>query len=231
MIITETVTLARDDDQRFDATVARPTQSRGTGLVVLHDMYGANPVFHDLAESYAARGFCTLLPDLFWRSEPSGALPYDTASDTAWRRERDFGHDRATDDLRIATDWLRASPHCTGKVAVLGFCFSGRLAFLTAARLRIDAAIAFYGLGIARHLGEIANLACPVQLHYGLNDEHVPGDEIDAVAAAAAGNENVEVHLYPGAGHSFFNPVRPTFDASAAELAGRRIDAFLGCLT
>src|SRR5471030_946578 len=191
MIITETVTLASDGERRFAAALARPMQSRGAGLVVLHDMYGANPVFHDLAESYAARGYCTLLPDLFWRSEPSGALPYDIESETAWRRERGFDLDRATDDLRVATDWLRASPHCTGKVAVLGFCFSGRLAFLAAARLRIDAAIAFYGLGISRHLDEIAGIACPVQLHYGLNEEHVPGEEIAAVAAAAAGSDNI----------------------------------------
>jgi carboxymethylenebutenolidase len=230
MIITETVTLARDDARRFEATLARPARGRGTALVVLHDMYGANPVFHDLAASFAGRGHSTLLPDLFWRSEPSGALPYDTAADAAWQRERDFDLDRATDDLRVATDWLRASPHCTGKVAVLGFCFSGRLAFLAASRLRIDAAIAFYGLGISRHLDTIAGLACPVQLHYGLNDAHVPAEEIAAVATAAAASDRIEIHRYPGAGHSFFNRVRPTFDTAAAELAARRIDALLARL-
>jgi carboxymethylenebutenolidase len=230
MIITETVMLAEDDGRRFAAILARPAQSRGTGLVLLHDMYGANPVFHELAASFAARGYATLLPDLFWRSEPSGALPYDVESEAAWRRERNFDHDRATDDLRVATDWLRVSPHCTGKVAVLGFCFSGRLAFLAAARLPIDAAIGFYGLGISRHLDAIAGLACPVQLHYGLNDEHVPREEIDAVSAAAAANDKIEIHRYPDAGHSFFNRVRPSFDAAASDLAARRIDAFLARL-
>ena len=48
-------------------------------------------------------------------------------------------------------------------------------------------------------------MAVPLQLHYGLNDEHIPKSEIDAVAAAAAGNAKIEIQLYPGAGHGFFN--------------------------
>ena len=43
-------------------------------------------------------------------------------------------------------------------------------------------------------------MAVPLQLHYGLNDEHIPKSEIDTVAAAAAGNANIEIQLYPGAG-------------------------------
>jgi dienelactone hydrolase len=35
------------------------------------------------------------------------------------------------------------------------------------------------------------------------------------------------VFLYAEAGHSFANPVRPTYDAAAAKLAGERIEAML----
>ena len=67
----------------------------------------------------------------------------------------------------------------------------------------------------------------PLQLHYGLKDQHIPRQEIDAVAAGVRGRPNVEVFLYPEAGHSFANPVRPTYDAAAAKLAGERIEAML----
>ena len=73
-------------------------------------------------------------------------------------------------------------------------------------------AASLYGLGISQHLGEIGNARGPVQLHYGLKDQHIPRQEIDAVAAGVRGRPNVEVFLYPEAGHSFANPVRPTYD-------------------
>ncbi|MGH7088953.1 MAG: dienelactone hydrolase family protein, partial [Stellaceae bacterium] len=77
------------------------------------------------------------------------------------------------------------------------------------------------------HADEAQHIACPVALHYGLADEHVPRAEIDRVAAIAAVQPKIALHLYEGAGHSFFNPVRPMFDPAAAALARQRIDALL----
>ncbi len=37
----------------------------------------------------------------------------------------------------------------------------------------------------------------------------------------------VEMFLYPQAGHSFANPVRPTYDAAATQLAEARIERML----
>jgi len=93
--------------------------------------------------------------------------------------------------------------------------------------LLIVAAAALYGLGISQHLAETAKVKCPLQLHYGLKDQHVPQAEVDAVAACVRGRGNVEVLTYPEAGHSFANPVRPTYDPAAAKLANERVDAML----
>jgi carboxymethylenebutenolidase len=106
----------------------------------------------------------------------------------------------------------------------------GRTAFLAAARAGVDAAVALYALGIAKHLDEMAKVTCPLQLHYGLSDEHIPRSEIDAVAAAARSNRNVEVHLYPGAGHGFFTAGRPAYDADAVAKATAQIERLLGPL-
>ena len=92
-----------------------------------------------------------------------------------------------------------------------------------------DAAVAFYALGISKHLADLPRIACPMQLHYGTKDEHVPAAEVDAVSAAVRGRGNVAVHLYD-AGHSFFNPVRPTYDPLAVKLAQQRVDALIASL-
>jgi carboxymethylenebutenolidase len=106
----------------------------------------------------------------------------------------------------------------------------GRTAFLAAARAGVDAAVALYALGIAKHLDEIARLNCPVQLHYGLNDEHIPRSEIDIVDAASKANGRIEVHLHPGAGHGFFTKGRPGYDAEAVARANAEIARLLAPL-
>src|SRR5262249_49448101 len=148
-------------------------------------------------DDYAARGWCALVPNMFWRSAFTGIVGFDEA-DKAWQRLNAFDWARAVDDARTAAQWLRASPHCTGKIAAIGFCMGGRTAFLAGVHAGVDAAVSLYALGIAKHLPELAAIGCPTQLHYGLNDQHIPKSEIDAVADAAKRNRNVEVHLYAG---------------------------------
>jgi carboxymethylenebutenolidase len=231
MIETKTIILARDGERTFDGYTAAPASGRGTGILILSEMFGVNGPMRKLAASYAERGYSTLVPNVFWRSEPSVALDYEGPErETAWQRLRTFDFDVTAADIGMAVTALRGLPSCTGKVAAIGFCMGGRLAYLAAARAGVDAAISFYALGISHHLDEMAGIACPVQLHYGASDEHVPTAEIEAVGAAARANSKVEMLLYPGVGHSFFNEVRPTYDGAAAALAGQRMTQLIDSL-
>jgi len=229
LIHTEHPILATEGARRFDGYRARPQAGRGAGLVIFTEMWGVAPSKTEMADDYARRGFCALVPNMFWRSEFTGVVPFDQA-DKAWQRLKAFDWQRAVDDARTAVQSLRASPHCTGKVAAIGFCMGGRSAFLAGAHAGVDAAISLYALGIARHLDELRQVAVPVQLHYGLNDEHIPKAEIDAVAEAAKGNRNVEVYRYPGAGHGFFTAGRPAHNPTAVVEATARIDQLLAKL-
>lgn len=228
MTATTTLTLANDGGRTFDAYLARPAAARAPCVMVLHDMFGLNAPIRAVADRYAAQGFAALAPNLFWRSTIPRALSYDADQHpTAWERLKAIDLDVATADMAIAVRWLRGQGFSSGKVAAVGFCGGGRWAYLAAARCGVDAAAALYGLGISEHLGEVAGVKCPLQLHYGLKDQHIPQTEIDAVAASVRGRAGIEVLLYPEAGHSFANPVRPTFDPGAAGLANERIDAML----
>jgi len=183
-----------------------------------------------MAEDYARRGWCAYAPNMFWRSEFTGVMPFEEA-DQAWRRLNAFDWQRAADDARVAVQWLRTQAFSSGKVAAIGFCMGGRTAFLAAARGNVDAGISLYALGIAKHLDELPTITIPLQLHYGLNDEHIPKSEVDAVIAAAKGNRNVEVYLYPGAEHGFFTKGRPAFNAEAVAAASVHIERLLSTLT
>ncbi|HUK59904.1 MAG TPA: dienelactone hydrolase family protein [Stellaceae bacterium] len=224
------ITLAEDGQRRLAAYEARPAaRAGGAAILLFHDMFGLGAPFRELAERYADDGHHVLAPNLFWRSDPDGVLPYDGGHERGWTRLQSFDFDRATADVRVALAVLRERSGGR-KVAAIGFCFSGVVSFLAAARTDVDAAAAFYALGISRYVSEAARIACPVQLHYGLADDSVPMTEIDAVAAALQSHPRIERYLYPGVGHSFFNPVRPMYDPDASALAGARVAAMLGRL-
>jgi carboxymethylenebutenolidase len=230
-IATATVEIAIEGGRRFEGHLARLSDGVGAAVVVLSEMFGVNEPMKTVAESFARRGYAALVPNLFWRSEITRALDYDGPEhQLAWARLKTFDLDAGARDVQMAIDWLRAQPFCSGKVAAVGFCGGGRIAFLAAARTTVDAAASLYGLGIAEHLNEIGNITRPLQIHYGLTDRHIPQAEIDAVAAAAEGHGQAKLFLYPQAGHSFFNPVRPTYDPMAAKLAAARIDAMLAAM-
>ena len=67
-------------------------------------------------------------------------------------------------------------PECTGKAAAMGFCLGGKLAYLTATRHDVDAAVSFYGVGIEEALGESGGIACPLLMHFAGEDSFVPQD-------------------------------------------------------
>jgi carboxymethylenebutenolidase len=231
IVTSQMLTLAKENGRPFDAYLSRPPTGRAPGVLVLHDMFGLNEPIRAIADRYAERGYAALVPNLFWRSQTARALSYDDDQHPlAWARLQAIDLDAVSDDLTTAVGWLRAQPFATGKVGALGFCGGGRWAYLAAARCGVDAAAALYGLGISEHLDELDRVKCPLQLHYGLQDQHVPRREIDAVAEGVAGHAAVEVFRYPDAGHSFANPVRPTYNAAAAELAHQRIEAMLAAM-
>ena len=229
MVTTQTIALAQDGSRHFDAYLARPEQGHAPSIMIFTEMFGTGQHNRDMAEDYAQRGFNALIPNLFWRSTNPGELAFAGPDrDAAWARLAALDVDAAGRDIATAVQWLRAQPFANGKVFALGFCAGGRMAFVAAARADVDAAVSFYGMGIAKHDAEFAGVTCPVQLHYGLNDPHIPRLEIDAVTRAAAQRPNVEIFLYAEAGHSFFNPIRPGYHAASAKLAGERLDALIG---
>jgi carboxymethylenebutenolidase len=96
---------------------------------------------------------------MFWRSEFTGVVPFDQA-DKAWQRLQAFDFDKSADDCRTAVQWLRASPHCNGKIAAIGFCMGGRIAFLARRGPASMPPSGLYALGIAKHLDEVRSMAC-----------------------------------------------------------------------
>jgi carboxymethylenebutenolidase len=218
-----TVKIAASDGGTFEGYLALPGSGSGPGLILAQEIFGINRHMREIADLYAEEGYVVLAPDLFWRLAAGVELGYEGVDlDAAFSFHERFGIDQGVHDINDAIRTLRARPECDGKVAVLGFGLGGRLAYLAAARLKVDAAVSYYGMELERHLDEARAVHCPILFHFGEQDGYTPTPVREAVAGAFAGRKNTPVYVYPGADHGFNNPSRSSFNKSAATLAASR---------
>jgi dienelactone hydrolase len=115
----------------------------------------------------------------------------------------------------------------TDKVAVAGYGFGGRYAYLAVTRLGADAGAVFYGADIGRHLDEAALAKKALTFHFGDADERVPFEEVRAIKGALEGFATTEIYRYPGVRHGFALVGDPNYDEAAALAAERRVFAIL----
>ncbi len=213
----------------FCGYLSTPPSGRGPGLLVFHAIFGVNRVVREVADSYAAKGYVALCPDLFWRQAPGVQLNEQVEAD--WVRGMalftQFDAGAVLDDLTLSLKSLRALPECDGRAACVGYCFGGRMAYFMSARNDVDAAVSYYGTAIENHLDLAPDISLPLMLHLAENDRFVAKGAQDGIAAAVEGNPNVVIHTYPGVDHAFARIGAPSYHAPSAELANRRTDEFL----
>lgn len=216
----QTIDIRADDGKRFTGYLAVPAKGSGPGIVLLQEIFGVNAVIRAAADLFAEEGYVVLAPDLFWRMQPNVQLGFDDQSrQQAMSYYSKFNIDQAVADIGAALAALKARPECTGKLAALGFCLGGLLAYLAAARLPVDAAVGFYGVRIDEYLGEANKVQCPLLLHFGEQDHLNPPEKVQKVRAAFAGKDNVSIVVHPGVDHAFYLVGRSSYDKRAAGLA------------
>lgn len=212
----------------FKALLATPPTGRGPGIVLLQEIFGVNAHIQAVAEQYAADGYTVLAPDVFWRQQPGVQLGYDAADfqrGIELMRAADFG--QVVPDLVAATAVLRGLPECSGRVAALGYCMGGNLAYRLAAAQAVDAAVCYYGGGIQNALELAPKITAPILFHFADQDGFIPQSAVDAVSAAFGARANAMVERYRGVDHGFNCWARGSYDQTAAALARGRTLAFL----
>ena len=115
----------------------------------------------------------------------------------------------------------------TGKVALLGYCLGGLMAFLTAARYEVDAAVAYHCSETEKYLAEVSGLQAPLLMHLAEEDEFISKAAQVEIKAALASKANATVYSYPGQRHGFSRHNGAHYDAATAALANARTREFL----
>jgi carboxymethylenebutenolidase len=221
-------TLTAEDGHQLKAYVATPATPPIAALVIVQEIFGVNQSIRDVADSYAADGFLAVAPAIFDRFERDLELGYGPEDmKKAFSLYPQLDPDVTLLDIAAAYHYAAET---SGKgTGVLGFCYGGLVAWLSATRgetykMQPGCVVGYYPGGI----GEVATEepVCPVLLHFGGADSHIGKDQVEAVQAAHSADE-VEIHLYPGVEHAFANHARSPYNPEAAALARQRSLAFL----
>ena len=220
----KTLDITAADGGAFTGYMSVPESGSGPGLILGQEIFGVNAWLRGTADRFAGMGFTALAPDLFWRISPGTDLTPNNEADwpKALALNEQFDVDQSIDDIGASIAALAATPECQGKIGFVGFCLGGLLAYLTAARQDVAAAVGFYGVAIETKLNEADKVSCPLMLHFGTEDQYSPPEVIEQVTTAFKGRSDVEIYAYEGANHGFFNEGRPAYDAAASTTALER---------
>src|ERR1700678_2983757 len=175
-------------DGSFGAYVARPKTPPAPAVVVLQELFGVNADIRATCDELAEQGFIAIAPDLFWRQEPDVEL--DVRSEADWQHglrlygayDRDAGARDIAQTIRTAVKL----PESTGRVALQGYCLGALMAFITAARHEVDAAVAYHGGDTEKYLAEVGSLRAPLLMHLGEEDEFISKTAQAEIKAALA---------------------------------------------
>ncbi len=207
-------------------------------VIVLQEIFGVNREVRRIAELVAGDGHVALAINYYHRTHPSLNEPY-TPDGFKKGREAASAVRRANllADLEASIAWLDAQPFVErGRIATMGFCFGGSVAFLSATLHGIRAAVSFYGGQIAGNfpdgepgpLADVTAVRAPLLLFFGGKDEHISQDEVARIdAELKAHDKSYEIVTYPEAGHGFFRESSSDMDRADVADAWGRTKAFL----
>jgi carboxymethylenebutenolidase len=214
----EMTTLMARDGHEFNAWLAPASGTPRGAIVVAQEVFGVNRHIRRIVDEFAADGYLTIAPCLFDRIRRGIELGYSEKELQEGRGYRlQIPREKTMLDLTACINVVKHS----GRVAVVGYCWGGTLAYLAARELPIVCAVSYYGGQIKDYLDSAPRR--PVMYHFGERDPHIPMSDVEKIRAA---DPDGIFHLYP-ADHGFNCEERGTFDADSARLARERTLAFL----
>lgn len=206
--------------------LAVPEAGVGPGLIVIQEWWGLVDHIRDVCDRFAAEGFVALAPDLY-HGETT------TEPDEAGKLMMALNLDQAVADMSGAIKYLQESPSTTSdELGVTGFCMGGGLALVLAAArpAAFAACVPWYGLIPWEHATpDWSTVQAKVRGNFAADDGFFGPDKARQLEAdMRAAGVDVEITIWPGVDHAFFNDTRPeVHDPEVSAQAWDKTVAFL----
>jgi carboxymethylenebutenolidase len=209
------------------------------GVVLYTDIFQITESTLRTSRRLAASGFVVCVPEIYPHGELAGvALEFDDAGKQAGLAGAAATSTAQFDADRVAVlDFLAGRPEVTSLHAT-GFCLGGHLAFRAAFDPRVASTVCFYPTGLhdgslgadtADSLPRAADVHGRLMIVFGSQDPHVPAAaRLDILTRLhAAGQEDLELHVYAGGEHAFMRDIGARHDPELTDLALTEAVSFL----
>jgi carboxymethylenebutenolidase len=184
-------------------------------VILMHERYGLVQHTRDQAVRCARDGYAVLAPNFFFRHP-------DQATLNAGNSRYDLTDPESVELIKAALATLVKYPSADlSKVAVAGYCQTGRHPLIFAAEVPISGAVVWYGAASKREWevnklqpkpleAVIAALPCPVFAAFGEADHIISIEDVLRFRnALEAGKKSYDIHIYKGAPHGWLNDTMP----------------------
>lgn len=213
----------------IDVSLHLPGEGHGPwpGVIMLSDILGVRPVFHEMADQLAAAGYAVLLPNVYWRlgRAPVIDLTQDATDPAVQQRLLEF---KATltvpimhaDGLAMIATMQGRKEVAEGPVGLVGYCMGGPYVIhvADAAGEHVAAGAIYHGTVMITDDPESPHRVAarvPAALYFGHadDDRHLPQERIPELdrTLSEAGRDFV-AEVYYGSYHGFAVPGTHRFD-------------------
>ncbi|MBU3639740.1 MULTISPECIES: dienelactone hydrolase family protein [unclassified Polynucleobacter] len=217
---------------QLPAYVSRPEKAKGSLpiIIVASEIFGVHEYIADVTRRFAKLGYLAIAPEFFTRAGDPNT--YGTIAEIMTNIVAKTPDAQVLNDLQAALVWAGKNGGDLKRVGVTGFCWGGRITWLSATLPQVRAGVAWYGRligekteGNPRHPIDIAaDLKAPVLGLYGAADTGISLESIDqmraALAEAAPKNpvaKACEFVVYPDTPHAFHADYRASYREGPAK--------------
>lgn len=220
------------------AYISRPEKASGPlpVVIVVSEIFGVHEYIADTTRRFAKLGYLAIAPEFFTRAGDPNS--FGTVAEIQSNIVAKTPDPQVLGDLKAAIAWAGKNGGDLKKVAVTGFCWGGRITWLSATMPEVKAGVAWYGRLVGDKTAnnpkqpvEIAvDLKAPVLGLYGSADTGIPLDTVEQMKVAlskASSNPAAKAskfEIYPEAPHAFHADYRATYREGPAK------DAWAKCL-
>lgn len=211
---------------------ARPASGGPAPIIlVISEIWGVHEWVKDCTRRFAKQGYYAIAPELFQRE---GGVGHIQDIQQILKIVLAVPRKQVLGDIAAADEWAKKRPGVRAdRVGVTGWCWGGSTVYQVAAtNPDIKAAVAWYGPPARPYPDSPApvtgfdvakDIKCPFLGLYGGKDQSPSPDDVKKLEQLLKQhNQNVEVVIYPDAGHGFFADYRPSYDKAASEDAWKR---------